>query len=184
MYSTAHSWRTDTARKTLFPPFWMLWQHIGRTWCGCRDMAWSEQRPDKFRMYVNKLCGDTCLSDHVRPSQHDRKNIHTSQPNCLKLSGHTGRHDRSRQDVVYLYKMCAQNACTCPAIPAVAADQNNLSGQAVPQAHQGFCSGHVVPLLCRVVSTSRDTDVTNELYCTVSPRINVGALKLQVLVMF
>ena len=23
---------------------------------------------------------------------------------CLKLSGHTGRHDRSRQDVVYLYK--------------------------------------------------------------------------------
>ena len=72
--------------------------------------------------------------------------------NCLKLSGHTGRHDRSRQDVVHLYKRCAQNACTFLAIRAVAAGQNNLSRQAVPHARQGFCSSHVMQLLCRAVS--------------------------------
>ena len=56
----------------------------------------------------------------------------------------------SRQDVVYLYKMCAQNAWICPAISAVAAGKNNLSRQAVPQAHKVSvpvmsCHYYVVP---------------------------------------
>ena len=68
--------------------------------------------------------------------------------------------------IFYLYKMCAQNAWTCPAIPTVGAGQNNLSRQAVPQANQGFCSSHVVPLLCRVVSRIVATR-TSRMSCTV-----------------
>ena len=54
---------------------------------------------------------------------------------CLDLSGHTGRRGRSEQ----------------------------LVGQTVPQAHQGFCSGHVVPLLCCAVAATR----TSRMSCTV-----------------
>ena len=133
-------------------------------------MALSEQRTDKSQMYVNKLCMlvGQCPAVPTWPEEY----LHISAKLCticLKLSGHNGRHDRSRQDVVYLYKMCAQNAWTCTAIPAVAAGRNNLPRQVVPQAHQGFCSSRVVlhVLLCRAVLRRVATriHVTNELYC-------------------
>ena len=132
-------------------------------------MAWSEQRPDKSRMYVNKLCilVGPCPAVPTWPEKYSHMSTKLCT-NCLKLSGHTGRHGRSRQDVVYLYKMCAQNAWTCPAIPAVAAGQNNLSRQAVPQAHQCFCSSHVVPL------ASRDTYATNVLGTPITARAGEG----------
>ena len=57
---------------------------------------------------------------------------------CLDLSGHTGRRGRSEQ----------------------------LVGQTVPQGHQGFCSGHVVPLLCCAVSWLVVTR-TSRVSCTV-----------------
>ena len=140
----------DTARQTLWPNY--LWHDIG-TWCSCRNMAWSKQRPDKSQMYVNKLCMlvGPCPAVPTWPEEYSHISVKLCT-NCLKLSGHTGSHDRSRQDVVYLYKTCAQNAWTCPAKPAVTTGQNNLSRQAVPQAHQSFCSSHVVPLLCCAVA--------------------------------
>ena len=126
-------------------------------------MAWSEQGPDKSRMYVNKLCMLVvpCLAVPTWPEEYSHISVILCT-HCLKFSSHTGRHDRSRQDVVYLYKLCAQNAWTCPAIPAVAAGRNNLLRQAVPQAQRGFC--YAIIMSCRV-ATIRDTYVTNELYC-------------------
>ena len=82
--------------------------------------------------------------------------------NCLKLSGHTGRHDRSRQGVVYLYKMCAQNAWICPAIPAVAAGQNNCRDRPCHRLTKVSC--RAIIMSCRVAAC-RHTYVTNELYC-------------------
>ena len=119
-------------------------------------MAWSEQRPEVLN--ACKQIVYACRTMSGRPDMAGRIFTHLSQI-VYKLPEVV--HDRSRQDVVYLYNMCAQNAWTCPAIPAIAAGQNNLSQQAVPQAHQGFCSSHVVPLVCR-----DDTYVTNELYCS------------------
>ena len=68
-------------------------------------MAWSEQRPDKSRMYVNKLCMlvGPCPAFPTWPDEYSHISAKLCMY-CLKLSGHTGRHDRSRQDVVYLYK--------------------------------------------------------------------------------
>ena len=92
-----------------------------------------------------------CQTMSGRPDMTGRIFTHLSQIVC-KLP------EVVRQDVFYLYKMCAQNAWTGPAIPAVVAGQNNLSFN--------FCSSHVVPLLCRAVLRLVAT-CTSRMSCTV-----------------
>ena len=79
------------------------------------DMMWLSQHgmvrtaSDKSQMYVNKLCMlvGPCPAVPTWPEGYSHISAKLCM-NCLKLSGHTGRHDRSRQDVVHLYEMCAQ----------------------------------------------------------------------------
>ena len=123
----------DTARQTLFRPFWMAGLTVARQ---RNDMMWLSQHGvvRTASRQVPNVCKQIMYSCPAVPTWPEEYS-HISTKLCT--------------NPVYLYKMCAQNASTCPAIPAVAAGQNNLSRQAVPQAHQGFCSSHVVPLLCR-----------------------------------
>ena len=109
----------------------------------CRTMS---GRPDKAgRIFTHLSQIVYKLLEVVRPYRPSRQVatrcslfVQNVCTKCLDLSGHTGRPT----------------------------GQNNLSRQAVPQAHQGFCSSHVVPLLCRIVARPVTTR-TSRMSCTV-----------------
>ena len=93
-----------------------------------------------------------------RPDMAGRIFTHLSQiVYKLPVFRHTGRHDRSRHDVVYLYKMCAQSRGR--------SEQLVATGRATGSPRFLFQPCRAIIMSCRG-TTSRYTYVTNELYYT------------------